>query len=49
MTPLPPARVLRRLTVAAVLVVAIGLLYDLDVAVIVALSLAVMEVEPHFP
>jgi hypothetical protein len=47
MSPVPPARILRRLALAAALVVAIGLTRGLDVAVIVALSLAVMEVEPY--
>jgi hypothetical protein len=43
------ARIVRRLTLAAVLVVAVGLIHGLDTAMVVALSLAVMEVEPYFP
>ncbi len=46
---MPPGRILRRLVLAAVLVVVVGVLYGLDTAVIVALALAVMEVEPYVP
>jgi hypothetical protein len=42
-------RVLRRLALVGVLVLSVGLFHGLDVAVIVALSLAVMEIDAHIP
>ncbi len=49
MTRVPPehARKLWRLALAGTLVVAVGLVHGLDVAMIVALSLAVMEIDAH--
>ena len=41
--------ILRRLTLAAVLVVAVGLTQGLDAAMVVAFSLAVMEIDAHYP
>ncbi len=51
MMPVPPehARTFRRLALANVLVVVVGLVHGLDVAMIVALSLAVMEIDAHVP
>jgi hypothetical protein len=51
MTPVPPehARTVRRLALAGVLVVVIGLVHGLDVGMIVAFSLAVMEIDAHVP
>jgi len=47
MSSIPPGqrRVLRRLALASVLVVAVGLTLGLDAAMVVALSLAVMEID----
>jgi hypothetical protein len=42
-------RALRRVALASVLVAGVGFFHGLDTAVIVALSLAVMEIEPHVP
>ncbi len=42
-------RILRRLALASVLVVTIGVVHGLDVAMIVAFSLAVMEIDAHAP
>ena len=42
-------RILRRLALAGVLVLVVGVVHGLDVAVIVALSLAVMEIDAHAP
>jgi hypothetical protein len=40
-------RILRRLALAGVLVVTVGFVHGLDVAMVVALSLAVMEIDAH--
>ena len=40
-------RIPRRLALAGVLVGVVGLVHSLEVAVIVALSLAVMEIDAH--
>jgi hypothetical protein len=42
-------RAVRRLALAGVLVGAVGFAHGLDVAMIVVLSLAVMEIEAHLP
>jgi hypothetical protein len=42
-------RSLRRLAVAGALVLIVGLFHGLDGAVVVALSLAVMEIDAHAP
>ena len=42
-------RVSRHLALASVLVVTIGVVHGLDVAMIVALSLAVMEIDAYAP
>ena len=41
--------ILRRLALAAVLVVAVGLTQGLDAAMVVAFSLAVMEIDARCP
>ena len=45
--PSEHARNLERLTVAGALVLLVGLVHGLDVAMIVALSLAIMEIDAH--
>ena len=42
-------RILRRLALATVLLVTVAVVHDLDVAMIVAFSLAVMEIEAYVP
>jgi hypothetical protein len=42
-------RILRRLAIAAVLLVTVGVVHGLDVAMVVAFSLVVMEIEAYAP
>ena len=51
MMRLPPqhARRLQRLLLAGAMVVIVGFVLGLDAAVAVLLSLAVMEIDAHFP